>query len=95
MQAGKAFVRLCECTGSSKLWWLTDVIRPNKKKIPVFRVTQPYLNLLLKPRKFFRFSGKKYNFILSHLLIAGCNIGVQICDRHSVRQLSQLISQYL
>ena len=32
------------------------------KKIPVFRVTQPYLNLLVKPRIFFRFSGK--NIIL-------------------------------
>ena len=32
-------------------------LRPNKK-IPVFRVTRPYLNLLLKPRFFFRFSGK-------------------------------------
>ena len=29
-------------------------------KIPVFRVTQPQLNLPLKPRIFFRFSGKKY-----------------------------------
>ena len=36
-------------------------IRPNKK-IPVFRVTQPYLNLLVKPKSFFRFSGK--NIIL-------------------------------
>ena len=31
---------------------------PNKKKIPVFRVTRPYLNLLVKPRIFFSFSGK-------------------------------------
>ena len=38
------------------------LIRPNKK-IPVFRVTQPYINLLVKPRIFFRFSGKKNNFI--------------------------------
>ena len=30
------------------------------KKIPVFRVTQPYLVLLVKPRFYFRFSGKKY-----------------------------------
>ena len=37
-------------------------MRPNKKKIPVFRVTGPYLNLLVKPRIFFRFSGK--NIIL-------------------------------
>ena len=28
------------------------------KKNPVFRVTRPYLNLLVKPRMFFRFSGK-------------------------------------
>ena len=33
------------------------------KKIPVFRVAPPYLNLLVKPRIFFRFSGKKYNFM--------------------------------
>ena len=36
----------------------TGKIRPNKK-IPVLRVTRPYLNLLVKPRIFFRFSGKK------------------------------------
>ena len=28
------------------------------KKIHVFRVTRPYLNILVKPRIFFRFSGK-------------------------------------
>ena len=38
------------------------LIRPNKK-ISVFRVTRPYLNLLVKPRTFFRFSGKIYNFM--------------------------------
>ena len=27
-------------------------------KIPVFRVTQPYINLLVEPRIFFMFSGK-------------------------------------
>ena len=32
-------------------------VRPNKKKT-VFRVTQPILNLLVKPRIFFMFSGK-------------------------------------
>ena len=32
-----------------------NALRPNKK-IPVFRVTGPYLNLLVKPRSFFRFS---------------------------------------
>ena len=32
--------------------------RPKKKKQPVFRVTGPY-RLLLKPRIFFRFAGKK------------------------------------
>ena len=32
-------------------------------KIPVFRVTRPYLNLLMKPRIIFRFSGQKYNFM--------------------------------
>ena len=45
-------------------------IRPNKK-ILVFRVTRPYLNLL-KPRIFFRFCGKIYNFMLfeRHFAIA-------------------------
>ena len=33
------------------------LLRPNKE-IFVFRVTRPYLNLLIKPRFFFRFSGK-------------------------------------
>ena len=33
------------------------------KKIHVFRLTQLCLNLLVKPRIFFRFSGKKYNFM--------------------------------
>ena len=37
------------------------ILRPSKT-IPVFRVTQPYLNLLVKPRNVFRFSGK--NIIL-------------------------------
>ena len=32
-------------------------IGPNKRK-PVFRVTRPYLNLLMKPRIFSRSSGK-------------------------------------
>ena len=37
-------------------------IGPNKK-IPVFRVTRPYLNLLTSETyNFFRFSEKKYNF---------------------------------
>ena len=34
------------------------MIRTNKNT-PVFRVARPYLNLLVKPRIFFRFSGKK------------------------------------
>ena len=38
-----------------------DSVRPNKK-IPVFRVTRPYQNLLVKPRFFSGFLGKKYNF---------------------------------
>ena len=35
------------------------------KKIPVFRVTGPYLNLLVKPRIFLRlfFFLEKYNFM--------------------------------
>ena len=37
-------------------------VRPNKK-IPVFRVTRPYLNLLVKPRIFIGFLGKTYNFM--------------------------------
>ena len=37
-------------------------IRPNPK-ISVFSVTRSYLNLLVKPRIFFRFSGKIYNFM--------------------------------
>ena len=43
-----------------KLRFFLGSIRPNKKR-PVFKVTRPYLNLLVKPR-FFRFSGK--NIIL-------------------------------
>ena len=39
----------------------TCVLRPNIK-IPVFKV-RPYLNLLMKPRIFFRFSGEK-NIVL-------------------------------
>ena len=35
-----------------------NMIRPNKKR-PVFRVTQPYLNLLVKPGIFSSFLGKK------------------------------------
>ena len=38
---------------------LNMVLRPNKK-IPVFRVTQPYLNLLVKHRIFFRFSEENF-----------------------------------
>ena len=36
---------------------LCHIILANKK-IPVFRVTRPHLNLLVKPSIFFRFSGK-------------------------------------
>ena len=43
-----------------KTVWM--LFRPNKK-IPVFRVTLPYLNLLVKPRIFFKFSRKIYNFM--------------------------------
>ena len=35
---------------------MSHMLRPNKK-IPVFRVTGPYLNLMVKPRICFRFSG--------------------------------------
>ena len=41
---------------------LKNCILGQIKKIPVFRVTRTYLNLLVKPRIFFRFSGK--NIIL-------------------------------
>ena len=42
--------------------WGYDFDRSDQiKKIPVFRVTRPYLNLMVKPRSFFMFSGKKYN----------------------------------
>ena len=37
------------------------IVRPNKK-IPVFKVTRPYLNLLVNPR-FFRLSEKIYFFL--------------------------------
>ena len=36
---------------------------PNKIKIPVFRVTQPYLSLMVKPGFFFQVFWKKYNFM--------------------------------
>ena len=49
------------CAGSPEPLLLYNVIRPDKT-IPVFRVTQPYLNLQVKPRIFFRFFGK--NIIL-------------------------------
>ena len=38
------------------------MVRPNKKT-PVFVVTQPYLNLLVKPRIFSGFLEKIYNFM--------------------------------
>ena len=38
---------------------ISEFIEFEIKKIPVFRVTRPYLNLLMKPRIFSRFSGKK------------------------------------
>ena len=47
-----------------KIWanyMASSVVRPNIK-ILLFRVTRPYLNLLVKPRIFFKFSGK--NIIL-------------------------------
>ena len=37
-------------------------LRPNKR-IPVFRVTPPYPNLLMRPRIFSGFLEKKYNFM--------------------------------
>ena len=46
---------------NKKINFQSHTLMPNKK-IPLFRVTQPYLNLLVKFRIFFRFSGK--NMIL-------------------------------
>ena len=43
------------------VYWDVHIVRPNKK-FPVFRVTRPYLNLLVIHSFFFRFSGK--NIIL-------------------------------
>ena len=51
--------------GGHRKHWIAHslaFIRPHKK-IPVFRVTRPYLNLLVKHRIFFRISGKN-NLIL-------------------------------
>ena len=45
-------------THSHTIGFLMSRGGPNKK-IPMFRVTQPYLNLLVKPRTFFRVSRKK------------------------------------
>ena len=42
--------------------FLTDQMPRANKIIPVFKVTRPYLNLLVKHRIFFRFSGKKVSF---------------------------------
>ena len=45
----------------------------SNKKIHVFRVTRPYLNILVKPRMFFRFSEKKnYNFMHFERRISEC-----------------------
>ena len=35
----------------------------NEKKIALVRVTRPYLNILVKPRIYSGFGGKKYNFM--------------------------------
>ena len=54
---------ICCCSHTTE----TGFLRPNKKKnTPVFRVTQPYLNLLVKPRIFSGFL-KKNNIVLSSL----------------------------
>ena len=45
-------------------FWYLVLLRSNKK-VPVFRVTQPYPNLLVKPRFFSSFLGK--NIILGIL----------------------------
>ena len=45
--------------------WVTTVCKGlgQIKKIPVLRVTGPKLNLLVKPRIFFRIFGKNINFM--------------------------------
>ena len=63
---GHEFCNLHKCQNANKTIFL---LRPNKK-IPMFRLTRPYLNLLVKPRIFsgllvkprifFRYSGKIY-----------------------------------
>ena len=53
-------LRLYNSVHLTKLFRHIKAVRPNKKA--VFRLTQPYLNLLMKPRIFFKFSGK--NIIL-------------------------------
>ena len=49
--------------GLDLLWSLNEtfLFRPIRK-IPMFRVTRLFLNLLVKPRIFFRFSGKNIIF---------------------------------
>ena len=65
------------------------------KKIPVFRVTRPYLNLLLKPRFFLGFL-EKLNFM--HFERRLESAGYVICSfsryRHITKWLYQ-ISSYL
>ena len=57
----KAGLLLC-CSHAIKIRVSCDGHKA-KKKLLGFRVTRPYLNLLVNPRIFFRFSGKKYNFM--------------------------------
>ena len=54
-------LHILKCTSDLIFPW-KQIISISNKKILVFRVTQPYLNLLVKPRIVFMFSGK--NIIL-------------------------------
>ena len=51
-------------TGTFGFVTSTDVVVRPKKKLPVFRVTRPYLNFRAKTRIFFRFPGKKYDLCI-------------------------------
>ena len=59
----KRFKRTDGCTDNVKTVYPPQTKFAGVIKIPVFRVTRPYLHLLVKPRSFYRFSGKKYNFM--------------------------------
>ena len=62
LQMSTCYMLLFFMTNKNSHFWIPSFIfgyplRPNEK-ITVFRVTRRYLNLLVKPSIFFRFSGK-------------------------------------